>query len=75
MTATIHAVFENGVFRPLEPVNLPEQCEVEVHVPRLPADAPPAGMTAGLAKVYAVLGERFDSGCADTAARHNEHQP
>ena len=24
----IHAVFENGVFRPTEPVDLPERCEV-----------------------------------------------
>jgi predicted DNA-binding antitoxin AbrB/MazE fold protein len=27
---TIHAIYENGVFRPLEPVNLPEKCQVEI---------------------------------------------
>jgi predicted DNA-binding antitoxin AbrB/MazE fold protein len=25
MTATIHAFFENGLFRPVEPVGLPER--------------------------------------------------
>ena len=41
MTTTVHAVFENGVFRPKEPVVLPEASEVAFE-PRLvspPADA------------------------------------
>lgn len=29
---TIQAVFENGVFRPMEKVTLPEHCEVEVEI-------------------------------------------
>lgn len=29
MSKTIHAVFENGVFRPVESVDLPEKAEVE----------------------------------------------
>ncbi|MFM7149842.1 MAG: antitoxin family protein [Gemmataceae bacterium] len=29
MSKTIHAVFENGIFRPVEPVDLPEKVEVE----------------------------------------------
>ena len=40
---TIHAIYENGVFKPKEPVLLPEACEVEFE-PRLvslPAEAPP----------------------------------
>jgi predicted DNA-binding antitoxin AbrB/MazE fold protein len=28
----IHAIYENGVFRPIEPVDLPERCRVEVRV-------------------------------------------
>lgn len=32
MTQTIHAVYENGVFRPTEKVDLPDRCEVEVEV-------------------------------------------
>ncbi len=30
---TIQATFENGVFRPKEPVNLPQGQEVEISVP------------------------------------------
>jgi predicted DNA-binding antitoxin AbrB/MazE fold protein len=36
MNKTIHAVFENGVFRPVESVDLPEKSEVEFE-PRLVA--------------------------------------
>lgn len=65
--STIHAVFENGVFRPIAPVELPERCEVEFE-PRMVA---PKSMQA----VFSVLNERYDSGETDVAARHNEHQP
>ena len=71
---TIHAVYENGVFRPVEPVDLPEHCEVEVEV-RKRAAQPAAAMSEGLRKVYEVLGRRHNSGHADTAERHDEHQP
>lgn len=64
---SIHAIFENGVFRPLVPVELPEACEVEFE-PRL---VKPAQMS----DVYRVLAERYASGEKDVAARHNEHQP
>ncbi|MEX0701092.1 MAG: antitoxin family protein [Planctomycetales bacterium] len=74
---TITAVFENGVFRPIEKVDLPEGQEVEVEVVKLlPTEKeevlPP--MSEGLAKIYEILGERYDSGYTDTAERHNEHQ-
>lgn len=29
MSKTIHAVFENGIFRPVDPVDLPDKVEVE----------------------------------------------
>ena len=29
---TIHAIFENGIFRPTEPVELPDRCEVNITV-------------------------------------------
>jgi predicted DNA-binding antitoxin AbrB/MazE fold protein len=68
---TIQAAFEAGVFRPLTPVTLPEHCEVEFEprVVRQPKTAEPS------ASIYAVLGERYCSSVADTALRHNEHQP
>ncbi len=74
MSRTIHAVYENGVFRPTKPVDLPEHTAVEFE-PRIKESSPSAPMSEGLAKVYAILGERYDSGHADTAARHDEHQP
>ncbi len=71
ITQTIHAIFENGVFRPVEPVNLPDRCEVEVEVRTV---RPGAGQPS-LDDVYAILSKRFNSGEHDVAARHNEHQP
>ena len=69
---TIHAVYESGVFRPLERVELPERTEVEFE-PR------PVGQredhNGQLDGIYAILGERYQSGEHDVAARHNEHQP
>jgi predicted DNA-binding antitoxin AbrB/MazE fold protein len=77
MNKTIHAIYANGVFRPVDPVDLPEQTPVEFE-PRVLAAAPPnpqASMSEGLAKIYEILGRRYSSGHTDTAARHNEHQP
>jgi predicted DNA-binding antitoxin AbrB/MazE fold protein len=84
MLKTVQAIYENGVFRPVEPVDLPDHTAVEFE-PRVRSSpsptlgsseepsAPP--MSPGLAAVYAILGERYESGETDTAARHNEHQP
>lgn len=65
----IEAVYENGVFRPLTPVNLREGAKVVVAPAELPpAEGPPA-------TVRDILARRFRSGATDTAARHDEHQP
>jgi predicted DNA-binding antitoxin AbrB/MazE fold protein len=37
MSKVITAVYTNGVFRPLEPVGLPEGEPVQVHVPERPS--------------------------------------
>jgi predicted DNA-binding antitoxin AbrB/MazE fold protein len=68
---SIHAIYENGVFRPVEQVDLPNLCEVEFE-PRLVQPIQPNHELEG---VYAVLSERYVSGDSDVAARHNEHQP
>ena len=78
--STIHAVFEQGVFRPTEPVDLPESAHVEFE-PRLVVPtaveqiATMRELNPGLAAIYEVLSRRHNSGHADTAERHNEHQP
>jgi predicted DNA-binding antitoxin AbrB/MazE fold protein len=67
---TVHAIFENGVFKPTEPVELPEGVSVTFE-PRMEEQR----SKAGLEELYELLSERFDSGEHDVAARHNEHQP
>ena len=69
---TIHAVYESGVFRPLETVELPERTEVEFE-PRPVVHL--ENHNGSLDGIYAVLGERYQSGQHDVADRHNEHQP
>jgi predicted DNA-binding antitoxin AbrB/MazE fold protein len=66
---TIHAVYERGVFRPLETVELPERTEEEFE-PRPVAKV--EDRNGGLDAIYAILGERYQSGEHDVAARHNE---
>jgi predicted DNA-binding antitoxin AbrB/MazE fold protein len=68
---TIHAVYEKGVFRPTEKVDLPDLCEVEVDVRQIKAEQ----KKPSLDDVYAILARRHASGEHDLAERHNEHQP
>jgi predicted DNA-binding antitoxin AbrB/MazE fold protein len=79
---TIHAIFENGVFRPTDEVNLPERSEVILQAELLSNGANnidrsvPADIDDdGLKEIYEVLSRRFRSGETDVAARHDEHQP
>jgi predicted DNA-binding antitoxin AbrB/MazE fold protein len=67
----IHAIYTDGIFRPLQPVNLPDSCEVEFE----PHMVKTSEADAGLEEIYTILSERYDSGETDVAARHNEHQP
>jgi len=69
--ATIRAIYENGVFRPLVPVDLPEGSKVELC--NLEIVSTEAG--EDLDDVYRILDKRYSSGHTDTAERHNEHQP
>jgi predicted DNA-binding antitoxin AbrB/MazE fold protein len=68
----IHAVFENGVFRPTEPVDFPEGCQIVLEATRV---EPRPAERDGLDATYAILSERYNSGRHDVAERHNEHQP
>ncbi len=77
--ATITAIYENGVFRPTEPVDLPEgstvRFEPETVSPTVPEAVPTAAQDEARQRVYEILSRRYDSGHHDTAERHNEHQP
>ena len=70
MPQTVHAVYENGVFRPTEKLDLPDPCEVEVEVHQIHEQKKPT-----LDDVYAILGRRHATGVADLAERHDKHQP
>ena len=63
----IEAVYESGVFRPVEPIALPERTRVTVAVPDPPGVTRPG--------VRDVLARRYDSGTPDGAVRHDDHQP
>ncbi len=70
--STIHAIYKDGVFRPSAPVELPDGSEV-VFEPRIVGEG--NGSADSLSKIYAILGQSFETGDRDTAERHNEHQP
>lgn len=69
---TIHAIYENGLFRPTDPVELPDPCEVELNVqsPRSTA----VGRTT-LARL-AEIGRSFPANPTlpeDLAAQHDHY--
>jgi predicted DNA-binding antitoxin AbrB/MazE fold protein len=72
MSKTVHAIYENGVFKPTEALDLPDQCQVEFEF-RIVDET--KGEDRALDDVYAVLSESFEGGQFDDAARHNEHLP
>jgi predicted DNA-binding antitoxin AbrB/MazE fold protein len=65
---TIEAIFEGGVFRPIEPVVLPEKCRVRFQPELVDGD-----IVQDLDAIYAAMDLRFNSGEHDVAARHNEN--
>jgi predicted DNA-binding antitoxin AbrB/MazE fold protein len=69
---TVRAIYENGVFRPTKPVQLPEKSEVEFD-PKV-VNGEQDDRTAQ-ERIYALLGQSFETGETDLAERHNEHQP
>ena len=78
---TIRAIYENGVFRPIEEIDLPEHCEVEFEpkpVGKLVTEihfSDQPRQSAEKDAIYRILGERYSSGETDVAERHDEHQP
>ena len=73
---TVKAIYNHGVFRPVQPVDLPENAEVQVVLPaEAPGDAQAAAREQARADIFEILSHRYPTGQTDTAARHNEHQP
>ena len=69
---TIHAIFEDGVFRPTEPVNLPEGSEVTFE-PRPVVDA--TALSPHQRRIRELLRQPIDTADPLLSERHNEHQP
>ncbi len=69
---TIHAIYENGVFRPTTPVDLPEGSEV--HIEPRPVEEP-SGPSPHLRRIYELLSQPEDTDDPDFSGRHDEHQP
>jgi len=67
---TVQAVFENGVFRPIGDVVLPEKSRVEFE----PRVLEPRQSNAML-EAFEILSRSYETGQPDLAARHDEHQP
>lgn len=68
---TIVVIYENGVFRPLEQVDVPDHCEVEIEIRQVQG----APKVPTLDNVYEIVSRRNASGEHNLAKRHNEHQP
>ena len=77
MIKKIHGTVHGNTIEVMEDLGLPEGEQVELTVERVKADEEEntKEMSEGLAKVYEILSERYNSGHTDTATRHNEHQP
>ena len=76
MTKTLHGKVHGKTIELDEDLDVVDGQEVEVQVKIVQTTKPrQPPISEGLAKIYAILGERFNSGHTDTAERHNEHQP
>jgi len=76
MAKTLHGRVHGRTIELDDDLGVADGQEVEIQMKVVPSPPPqkPA-MSEGLAKIYEILGERYDSGFTDTAERHNEHQP
>ncbi len=68
MPTAIHAIYENGVFRPVQPVDLPERCEVEVDIRAVNRESP----DGNLDDANGVRGRCYSAHTKDMALRPNE---
>jgi hypothetical protein len=69
MTTAVKAVYENGVFKPKEPVDLQEKTEVEVLIPTAaPAEDDPTGWKA----MRAFIGLAGESGGSGRASEEHD---
>jgi hypothetical protein len=69
MTTAVKAIYENGVFKPKEPLQLQERTEVEVLIPtQSPVDDDPTGWAAARALIGFI-----EDAPADIAEHHDHY--
>ena len=70
MSTVVRAVYEDGVFKPKEPVNLQERAEVEVIIPSAPglSEDDPTGWKA----IDRLVGS-VRSGLTSVSEKHDEY--
>jgi hypothetical protein len=69
MTTAVKAIYENGVFKPKEPLQLQERTEVEVLIPtQSPVDDDPTGWAAARALIGFI-----EDAPADMAEHHDHY--
>jgi len=75
--SAIQGIYENGMVRLLEPVDLPEGSRVEIIPKRRTAPVTEIDFTKhrDMTAIYEILSRRYSSGRSDISERHNEHQP
>jgi predicted DNA-binding antitoxin AbrB/MazE fold protein len=69
---SVRAIYENGVFKPATPVDLPERAEVELEIVSSTNGATASEQVPSLEQI---LSRRYTTGQPDAAERHDEHQP
>jgi predicted DNA-binding antitoxin AbrB/MazE fold protein len=57
MISTVHAIYENGVFRPVEPVSLPENTPVELELRTVGPDESAARPGEGILRLAGALAD------------------
>jgi predicted DNA-binding antitoxin AbrB/MazE fold protein len=74
--STIRAIYEGGVFRPIEPVDLPDHSTVEIVLRRVGDTVTEVdfSQSADMSAIYEVLSRRYSGGDPTISERHNEHQ-
>lgn len=70
--SVIHAVYENGVFRPETAVNLPPGTRVVIETEEVAAER----IRAARRRVFETLGRSYDTDeDSNILETHNDHQP
>ena len=68
---SIEAIYEQGVFRPVTPIVLPENSRVQLQI----VNGASTEASDSIDEIYDILDQRYDTGIPDLAARHNELRP